>query len=1153
MAAIAVATTVSISGALIVAPQLAKADAISDLMAQIAALQSQIAALQGGGSSGTGTGLNLTTNLGPGSKGAAVTALQTALKTDASVYPEGIVSGFYGSLTTKAVQRFQAKYAIVSSGTPSATGYGAVGPKTRAKLNSVYGGTGGTTGTGTTGTTAVGSGLTVSSVTQPSATLAPQGASRLPFVKVQLSASSDGDVTVKSLTVARQGLGDDAVFTDLALLDDNGMQIGLTKTFNANHTLSFNSPFTVKAGTTRTLTVGGNMAASLAAYAGEVINLAVTAVDAGTSAVSGSLPVAGNGMTINASLTIGAATVQIGTTDPQASSTAKNVGDSNFIFSAVRMTAGSAEDLTVKSIRWEQVGSVGSADIDNVTVVVGGTSYPTTNDGKFYWASFGSSGIMVPKGNSLEIAIKGDFVNGSGRTAQFNIRKAYDIVMTGNLFGYNVTPTGSGGHFSTAEPFFGGYLATVNNGTLLVQKDNTVTATNIPLNTSNVPLGSFLFTARGEAIQITSLPITFTGSTSPNLTGVAIYDKNGNVVAGPKDLAVTGGPTTMTFTDTITVPTGDNVYTLKGKLGTQFNNGDTIGISMTPSGFTARGTVTGNTITPTPSSAVTGNTQTVRSAALSSSIASTPVVQNVVRGVNGFKFATIQYDASNSGEDLRITSQALTDTLTNSAVAGDLTSCFLYDGTTILNDGSNVVNPSAAANTFTFTNGLVVTKGTVKNVDLKCNITSSAVSNGTHSWGFTAAQTAAVTGLTTGNTVTPLQSLQLGQGMTVKVGGSFTITLDTSSPTERYGIANSTGNVLSVFKLHAVNEDLRLDKIQLSFSSSTASTTDIVQFTLWDGATQVGSGVFAGSNVTATTTLSSSVIIPKDGDKLLTVKADLTQVGTSQPGTTGHTIAININGSATTSTVAIGQSSGSSFNSGTSADVNGNGVRLVKSYPTLALLPLPTNTLSNGQQALYRFSVTAPAAGDVGLYKFTFNVSSSTVATSSSFSVYGYSDSAFSVQAYNNNPLNSNPAAVVSSSTMLSMNSKLNGQSGNASTSQIAIYFDPVLKTPTTPNQEAINVPAGTTRYFELRGTITGAIAGDAFIVSLQGDSSAPSRTSTNVYAYTSIYVDQNGTGKFIWSPNSTSTAATTTQDWLNGYELPGLPSTNMQSQTISK
>ncbi len=63
--------------------------------------------------------------------------LQLCLTADPAIYPEGLVTHFFGPLTEKAVQRFQAKYAIVSAGTPATTGFGRVGPLTRAKLNAV--------------------------------------------------------------------------------------------------------------------------------------------------------------------------------------------------------------------------------------------------------------------------------------------------------------------------------------------------------------------------------------------------------------------------------------------------------------------------------------------------------------------------------------------------------------------------------------------------------------------------------------------------------------------------------------------------------------------------------------------------------------------------------------------------------------------------------------------------------------------------------------------------------------------------------------------------------------------------------------------------------------------------------------------------------
>ncbi len=65
--------------------------------------------------------------------------LQELLASDPSIYPEGLITGYFGPLTEKAIQRFQSKNNIVSSGSPKSTGYGLVGPKTRAKLQEVFG------------------------------------------------------------------------------------------------------------------------------------------------------------------------------------------------------------------------------------------------------------------------------------------------------------------------------------------------------------------------------------------------------------------------------------------------------------------------------------------------------------------------------------------------------------------------------------------------------------------------------------------------------------------------------------------------------------------------------------------------------------------------------------------------------------------------------------------------------------------------------------------------------------------------------------------------------------------------------------------------------------------------------------------------------
>jgi len=71
-----------------------------------------------------------------GIKGDDISTLQSFLARDMSVYPEGLITGYFGNLTKKAVQKFQEKYNIASKGK---AGYGEVGPKTKAKLIELYG------------------------------------------------------------------------------------------------------------------------------------------------------------------------------------------------------------------------------------------------------------------------------------------------------------------------------------------------------------------------------------------------------------------------------------------------------------------------------------------------------------------------------------------------------------------------------------------------------------------------------------------------------------------------------------------------------------------------------------------------------------------------------------------------------------------------------------------------------------------------------------------------------------------------------------------------------------------------------------------------------------------------------------------------------
>lgn len=110
------------------AAQTTTSASVQTLLDQIKALQAQIVALQ---QQRQEIVVQLVATLKEGSRGDQVTALQQMLSQDSSLYPEGIVSGYFGKLTAAAVKRFQKKHGIEQ--------VGLVGPKTLKKLNELFG------------------------------------------------------------------------------------------------------------------------------------------------------------------------------------------------------------------------------------------------------------------------------------------------------------------------------------------------------------------------------------------------------------------------------------------------------------------------------------------------------------------------------------------------------------------------------------------------------------------------------------------------------------------------------------------------------------------------------------------------------------------------------------------------------------------------------------------------------------------------------------------------------------------------------------------------------------------------------------------------------------------------------------------------------
>jgi hypothetical protein len=426
------------------------------------------------------------TNLKYGSVSVDVFKLQKFLNlyTDTQVASSGDGSTFketmgYGNKTAKAVSKFQEKYAseiLTPNGLTKGTG--TVGASTRAKLNAlcalnpkVLGATTMDAVVSPTDSLAV-----APASVQPASSLAPANALYVPFTSITLTAGAQ-DVTITKFTVARTGMSKNEAFSYLSAIDDDGNYLGDIY-LHSDSKGTLNKPFTVKAGTSKTVDISANMNEDLTAFEGQIAQFNVESIEA-TSPVSGSFPITGATQTINSTLVIGSSAVSLSQFDPRGSGV-PYIMTSSFRFSGIRIAADSKEDQLLNGITWEQSGSASHEDIANVVTVVNGVSYPTKNDGRSYTTTF-PDGIKILKGSSLDVYVQADTTaTGSNRTVEFDLHYNTDIDVTGTTYGFGIgvypeADTATDGHSvfltdtgdtdgTSLTPFFSGSQYTISPG-----------------------------------------------------------------------------------------------------------------------------------------------------------------------------------------------------------------------------------------------------------------------------------------------------------------------------------------------------------------------------------------------------------------------------------------------------------------------------------------------------------------------------------------------------------------------------------------------------------------------------------------------------------------------------------------------------------------
>lgn len=928
------------------------AQSSADLQAQINALLAQIAALQGGSqqTGGLKCTATFTLNLKVGSRGSEVMALQKFLNsvdgTQVAVSGAGSPgneTSYFGPATKAAVIKFQDKYAAdILTPVGLSKGTGNWFASTRAKANALCASA---PTTPTTPTTPVSGTLQVMAASQPANSLAPDNAARVPFTTFTLTNSSNAAVTVSGVTVQRTGLSDDLNFASVTLIDEMGLQLGIARILNSNHQATVGDNFVINPGQTKTLTVVGNMDDDNSTRSGQVVGLSVVGINA-SGTVSGSLPISGASHTINASLDIGTALLSRGSTDPNtADGLDKEAGTTGYTFASVKVQAGSAEDIRVSSIRWNQSGSADTADLANVVVIVDGVSYPTSVQGKYYIATF-PSGVVIAKGLSKEFAVKADIVGGAGRTVAFEIYRTTDIAVMGMTYGYGITTTdGGSGVTTTSNPIFPdtavGSVDITAGSFSAVSKSNVVPTGNVAEQVANTNLGAFTVDIKGEAVQVQTVKfgVQISGGVADaaDITNVTLVNQNGVVLAGPVNGVADGFESTGDATgegsfsfNAVTFPVGTTVVTVKGQLGSDFANTNTVQFTTNPTDWTsAVGQNTGNNVT-FPNSLSQANVQTLQAASLVATNLSTPAPQSVVKGASDFIWTTAALDASSSGEDIRVTSISITDTTSaDGGLPGDIDNVEIWANLTGGSANDSVVRNNGVAdrfetkvsNTEQFTSAVASADETLvlalqshitipRNTSIEIAVVADLASNAS---GTVDTQTHTIdvesvtaAGLNTGVDSSDTSVAGVGQAMTITAGGAVTITVDSSSPVASLLLDIPTAQTVAVFRLAGSNvENFDVDSLVLTEDGDDQAASS---YELWVGGVMKATAVNAGG--TATFNLNNGTItIPQNGNVLVTVKAVINDIDGTQlanGGTIQPTIAaagdLDVTGNSSSST-----------------------------------------------------------------------------------------------------------------------------------------------------------------------------------------------------------------------------------------------------------
>ncbi|MGE3278816.1 MAG: hypothetical protein AB7J40_03400 [Candidatus Altimarinota bacterium] len=389
-------------------------------------------------------------------------------------------------------------------------------------------GTGGQVVTGT---------LMVEKVADSDRTVLPDG-SIATLQTVRFTNQTSASVTVYSVKIKIKGIANDNQLDGAFLMPFVSDQ---RSSFADNESDVF-ANITIPAGGTYTTDIALSIKASFQAG---TLGIDVIDVDTNASNVAG-LPLMGNlvqivdGASSNGSLTV----------------TALNEGNrtqragAEFRGGKFQFTAGSNEILSLKSILFDEVGSLNADDIAAVRLMNDQTgeeltvcSFTFTGD---ISCDFSQKAITLIEGSNTQLVLMvnvSEAADVAQKTFQAQIKRDFHVVVRGQTSGVNILPT------ITGAPI-GADVITMEQGSLSLSKDSSSQTGTIQPGSTNARLASYRLEAFSETIRITDIKVDLSqgSSVEADFTGtirVFMHDEGQDPLAGQSLVSIDAGDDTL--------------------------------------------------------------------------------------------------------------------------------------------------------------------------------------------------------------------------------------------------------------------------------------------------------------------------------------------------------------------------------------------------------------------------------------------------------------------------------------------------------------------------------------------------------------------------------------------------------------------------------